>query len=318
MRRRLKRMNNYNVLIIFFNNFERFKQVFDAVRAVKPKCLFLYQDGPRIGKNDEPGILKCREYIENNIDWNCELHKMYQKENVGCDPSEYLAQKWAFSLVDKCIILEDDDVPSSDFFRFCWELLEKYEDDKRISIICGMNNFDTYNLEHGWDYFFTSGGCIWGWATWKRVIDSWDEKYSWLDDINKINALKPYFINNKSFKRFLDLAKSRRESKIEYYETILGVSQMLNHQLNIVPTKNLISNIGDVGGVHTSCDSNLIPKKMRSLYHKKTFQLKFPLNGPDFIFDDFEYKRKIYKMNNLNFFEKVFLKIRKIIRKVKK
>lgn len=305
-------MNDYNVLILFFNNLERLKISFGAIRQAKPKVLFLYQDGPRLGKNDEQGITKCREYVETNLDWGCTVYKMYQKENVGCDPSEYIAQKWAFSLVDKCIILEDDDVASQDFFKFCWELLNKYENDSRISIICGMNNFDTYNNNKGWDYFFTSGGCIWGWASWRRVIELWDEKYEWLDDNEKLKAIEKYFVNKKDFRHFISLSKERRKSGVAYYETILGVSQMLNNQLNIVPTRNLISNIGNTNGVHTSSNSNLVPKKMRGLYYKQTFSLSYPLTGPDYVSDDFEYKKKIYKMNNLNFFEKVVLKLKRI------
>jgi len=310
------RMGNYNILLIFFNNLSRFKLVFNEIKKVKPKTLFLYQDGPREGKNDEEGIFACRKYAEDNIDWECEVYKKYQKNNFGCDPSEYISQKWAFSIVDKCIVLEDDDVPCSDFFKFCWELLEKYENDTRFSIICGMNNLDTYNLDKGWDYFFTSSGCIWGWASWRRNIDLWDENYSWLDDPKKIEAIKRYFLNQKSFRKFLKLAKVRRKTGVPYYETILGVSQMLNHQLNIVPTKNLISNIGNVGGVHTFNDRNLIPKKMRGLYFKKTFEISSPLIGPDFVSDDIEYKKKIYKMNNLNLIEKIFLKLRKVFRKL--
>lgn len=308
-------MSDYNVLLIFFNNAERFKKVFEPVKNAKPKNLFLYQDGPRKGKNDEKGILECRKYIEENIDWECNVYTKYQDKNYGCDPSEFIAQKWAFSIVDKCIVLEDDDVACPDFFKFCWQLLEKYEYDTRISIICGMNNFDTYNQDKGWDYFYTSGGCIWGWASWRRVIDSWDPKYTWLDDKEKLKAIKKYFVNKKSLNKFIKLATKRRASGIEYYETILGVSQMLNNQLNIVPTKNLISNIGNTGGVHTSNNSNLVPKKMRGLFYKKTYELSYPLVGPDFMSDDFEYKKKIYKMNNLNFFEKIQLKCKKLFSK---
>ena len=75
-----------------------------------------------------------------DIDWECEVHHNYQEKNYGCDPSEYMAQKWAFSLSDKCIVLEDDDVPAVSFFGFCKELLDKYEHDTRISIIAGFNN----------------------------------------------------------------------------------------------------------------------------------------------------------------------------------
>ena len=38
-------------------------------------------------------------------------------------------------MVDKCIVLEDDDVPSVSFFTFCKEMLDKYEQDPRITMI---------------------------------------------------------------------------------------------------------------------------------------------------------------------------------------
>ena len=74
-----------------------------------------------------------------DIDWDCKVHRLYQEENYGCDPSGYIAHTWAFSHVDKCIVIEDDDVPSVSYFRFCKELLDKYENDKRIMLITGLN-----------------------------------------------------------------------------------------------------------------------------------------------------------------------------------
>lgn len=307
----MHKANEYNILIIFFNNLDRFKAVFEMVKKARPANLFLYQDGPR-NASDFKNIAEIRDYINNSIDWECNVYKKYQEKNYGCDPSEFISQKWAFSIVDKCIVLEDDDVPAMSFFRFCWDLLIKYENDERISIICGMNNLDTFNLESEKDYFFTSSGCIWGWASWKRVIDSWDPNYSWLDDPEKLKAIRPYFNNAKKYNNFIKLSKKRRESGIEYYETILGVSQMLNHQLNIVPTRNLISNIGIIGGVHTTNNSNTIPKKMRPLYYKKTFEIRFPLRHPDTIYDNLEYKRKVQSIITLNLLEKIVLKIKRI------
>ena len=120
------------VLMLFFNRPDHFQQVFDEVRKARPSKLFLYQDGPR-GERDMPGIEACRQIAsDENIDWECEVHRAYQEKNQGCDPSEYLSQKWAFSIVDKCIVLEDDDVPSQSFFPFCKEMLDRYEHDDRI------------------------------------------------------------------------------------------------------------------------------------------------------------------------------------------
>jgi hypothetical protein len=153
--------------------------VFEQVRNARPSKLFLYQDGPR-SEHDLPGIKACRE-VTDQIDWDCEVHRMYQEKNYGCDPSEYISQKWAFSMVDKCIVLEDDDVPSVSFFTFCKEMLDKYEQDPRITMIAGFNN-EEITPGVPYDYFFASTFSIWGWASWKRVIDQWDEHYTFLED----------------------------------------------------------------------------------------------------------------------------------------
>lgn len=109
------------VLLIFMARPKQFEKVFEQVKIARPSRLFLYQDGPRKDKpEDLENIKRCREIAE-NIDWDCEVFKMYQEKNVGCDPSEYIAQKWMFSNVDRGVILEDDDVPSQSFFPFCKE-----------------------------------------------------------------------------------------------------------------------------------------------------------------------------------------------------
>ena len=139
------------VLILFFNRPEPLKLVFEQVKKARPSKLFLYQDGPRCEK-DMPGILACRE-VMSDIDWDCEVYTNYQRENAGCDPSNYRAQRWAFSIVDKCIIFEDDSIPSVSFFQFCKELLDKYENDTRISMIAGFNPEETTQGISS-DYFF--------------------------------------------------------------------------------------------------------------------------------------------------------------------
>ena len=139
----------------------------EQVRNARPSKLFLYQDGPR-SEHDLPGIKACRE-VTDQIDWDCEVHRMYQEKNYGCDPSEYISQKWAFSMVDKCIVLEDDDVPSVSFFTFCKEMLDKYEQDPRITMIAGFNN-EEITPGVPYDYFFASTFSIWGWPVGKGSL----------------------------------------------------------------------------------------------------------------------------------------------------
>lgn len=137
-------MKNYlidvPVLIIFFTRPDTLAKVFNSVKEARPSKLLLWQDGPRDEK-DMPGIEACRKIFD-GIDWECEVHSNYHTENMGCDPSTFRAQKWAFSIVNKCIVLEDDMVPSLSFYTYCKELLDRYENDERINHICGVNHLE--------------------------------------------------------------------------------------------------------------------------------------------------------------------------------
>ncbi len=285
------------VLLIFFSRPGCFAKVFEQVKLARPSKLFLYQDGPREGnEKDVIGIQKCREIAE-DIDWDCEVYRFYQEKNVGCDPSEYIAQKWAFSIVDKCIVLEDDDVPSQSFFPFCKELLDRYENDERINMVCGMNNLES--VESPYSYLFTQTGSIWGWASWKRVIDTWEPKYDILTDTYNCDVMVRQLAGMNLYtpgrmKTWL----GNKASGVEHYETINGLSQYANHRLNIVPTQNMIINIGNTpeGGTHSTNGLHTIPRGLRKIFTMNSFEIQFPLRHPKYVMDDVEYQKKLFRL----------------------
>lgn len=281
------------VLILFFARPDHFEKVFAEVKKARPSKLYLYQDGPRVGRPDDIEKIQACRKIAQQIDWECEVHTNYQEKNIGCDPSEYISQKWMFETEEMGIILEDDDVPSQSFFPFCKELLEKFKDDKRIYCISGMNHLDEYKSDYA-DYIFTTHQSIWGWATWKRCIDLWDVKMPFLEDKYALEVLV------KNLPGFDDTVKTctwHRASGIEWYESISWAAQNLNSMLNIVPTKNLISNIGiGENGTHGAGSIKELPKAIRTLFNKKTFELSFPLRHPAFIIDDTLYFEKLNRV----------------------
>lgn len=307
----------FSVLILFFANPDRLEKVFDQVRKAKPQRLFLYQDGPRMGTNDEEGIEACRKIVE-NIDWPCEVHRWYQEKNIGCDPSEYLSQKWAFSFVDKCIILEDDDVPSLSFFTFCAELLDRYENDERISMIAGMNH-EEISTNVPYDYFFTSNISIWGWATWKRVIDKWDASYSFLKNQYLAETMKKKMEATQYRKNFLPMLNRHAVSGIEYYESILMSYMLLDSGLSIVPTKNMIVNIGYTGGTHSNSAFKHLPKSLKKIYTLKTYELEGDLKHPPYVIEDYGFKERVSKMMGWNdcwlyaFVKQVYYKLKRTL-----
>lgn len=281
------------VLILFFNRPDHLRAVFSQVRQARPSRLFLYQDGPR-GERDMAGIKACREVVA-DIDWECEVHRKYQERNYGCDPSEYISQKWAFSLADKCIVLEDDDVPSLSFFPFCKELLDRYEHDERIGMIAGFNSEEKAEGTEA-DYFFTSVFSIWGWASWRRVIDKWDPTYSFLDDPAAMRQLNGVMQQRKLCRDTLMACYDHRDSGKEYYETIFWACMMMNSYLAIMPTRNMINNLGATeGSTHYTGSLATMPRRLRRLFTMKRHEVEFPLRHPRYVIEDVDFKNRVFR-----------------------
>ncbi len=286
------------VLLIFFNRPDRFREVFEEVRKARPDRLFLYQDGPR-GEHDMEGIKACREIAE-QIDWPCHVERFYQEHNVGCDPSEFIAQKWAFSFVDRCIVLEDDDVPTQSFFRFCQELLDRYADDERITMIAGFNS-DEVTPDADADYFLTSVFSIWGWASWRRVIDQWDEHYTWLDDPEKVSHIERLMASGTLRRDFLRMCRDHCASGKAYYETIFWSHMILSGGLAIMPAKNQINNRGlSDDSTHYSGSLATTPRRLRRQFTMQRHELTFPLRHPVELTENEAFRKRVYLRNAWN------------------
>lgn len=149
-----------------------------------------------------------------------------------------------FKIVNRCIFLEDDLVVSQSFFEYCRVLLDKYENDLRIHFITGMNVMGAYDVPDG-DYFFSGEGSIWGYALWKRTFESMNLNFR--DNLYAIQMTKKVAKQIKpGYEKYIDHCVKDPEWQghiphVEFYKNYLCFSQ---NQIYIVPTKNLVLNIG--------------------------------------------------------------------------
>ncbi len=305
------------VLLLFFTRNDTFQQVFNEVRKARPSKLFLFQDGARNDK-DLPGIEACRQIVaDENIDWECEVHRNYQAQNLGCMTAGYTSHRWAFTLADKVIVLEDDVVPTQSFFPFCKEMLDRYENDERITMISGFN-MDEQTPDCPYDYFFTSAFSIWGWASWRRVVAKWDEHLSFLDDPYNLDQLQQ-LIKARGYKSdFIRTCRLHRSSGLPQFETIFWSHMMLNNGLAIMPSQNQINNIGatDESAHYTALRT--LPKAIRRIFTMQRHEISFPLRHPEYVVDNVAYVQRMYRYNAWGHpwikigrsFEELFLNLR--------
>ena len=283
---------NTPVFITTFTRFETLEKVFNVIKEVRPRVLFIAVDGPREGREDDKrDNEKCKKILE-DIDWDCEIHRYYSNVNLGILDNLMINLKKAFSLVDRLIFLEDDMLPTKSYFYFCEELLERYKDDLRVQSIAGINLNETWG-NNGYDYFFTnriiSGAC----AFWKRTFDMMDMDHEFLLDENVVNLI-PNKMKNLYLKRAERDRKERLvDGKYKSFEVIKELQLYLQNACIITPTKNLVVSIGvSVKSAHTVDDIRKMPKGVRRFFELKTFEYKFPLNHPKYMIIDTKYEKK--------------------------
>lgn len=213
-------------------------------------------DGPRMGKKkDIKNCIKVKEIIS-NIDWKCKVYKNFSKKNLGSKNRIVSGLNWVFTKVDRAIILEDDCYPSNDFFYFCETLLNYYEKNKRISVITG-NNFQTKWI-NSFSYYFSKYSHIWGWATWKRTWNLFNDNHKDIEN----------FLNSKKFERISKIHDEQNYWKSMYDQIKRGVLKswayyfLLNiwekGGLTVTPNFNLVKNLGiDSNSGSNKIDSNL-------------------------------------------------------------
>ena len=266
------------------------RKQFEILKKARPSIMFLISDGGRNEKEWE-AIRKNREIFETQIDWECTVYKIYEETNQGLYTMTRRGAALIWSKVDRCIFLEDDQIPSVCYFSYCAELLEKYKDDIRIVSICAMNFAGVWENASS-DYFFSERGPIWGQATWKRSFEQRDYELDYAKDPYVMNLLRKRLKKDKDYLETVEgYAKNPKHRGHtpggEFLNRLLVNSQ---NQLFIIPKYNMMSNIGCTeNGAHAS-EYNLLPKAIKGIFNMKTYEYDFPLNHPKYMIADGDYK----------------------------
>jgi len=162
-----------SILLCAFNRPEKTWSVIQEIKKVRPGKLYFSCDGAR--NKDESGKVLSVRRLAGEIDWPCVIKTRFSETNLGCGQSVFEAIQWLFKNEEMGIVLEDDTLPSVDFFRFADEMLLKHRNNPSIGAICGTSlmpecfNQITGVLSNSSRYFYP-----WGWASWRRAVKDFE------------------------------------------------------------------------------------------------------------------------------------------------
>jgi hypothetical protein len=215
-------------------------RVFKVIQQVRPSQLFVVANAPK-HPDEQERCAQARQVVS-TIDWPCEVRRHYAEQHLSCKASIVGGLDWVFSQVDRAIILEDDCVPHPSFFEFCTELLERYQDDERIASIAGTA-FHRSQCASQTSYSFSRYNLFWGWATWRRVWQTFDPHMTQWPTVRQSGFLHRLFSDKRAI-AYWDRELQRVYEGHDTWDWQWLLSQWQGDRVNIVPHTNLVSNIG--------------------------------------------------------------------------
>lgn len=277
------------VAFIIFNRTKKTKRVFDQIRKAQPSELYVIADGPRPDVPEDQDACAATRDIVADIDWDCIVHRNYADTNLGCFERIYTGIDWVFDSAEDAIILEDDCLPHSDFFRFCERLLEMYRDDERVMDIGGSNPLETWKAEKQ-DYHLSYTGMLWGWATWQTAWDEYDPEMSLWKQEEAKERVHDVIADDEMFRYAKRVYRRTYEGKIDTWDYQWGFARHINSGMSVVPARNLVTNIGyGEDATHTTETDN--PKG-----GVQNHSMTFPIEERDIVAVDREYDRRYHEL----------------------
>ena len=247
------------VLFLIFNRPETEITVFNRIREYQPERLYVAADGPRADKEGEAARCEAARAIIDRVDWPCEIKTLFRERNLGCGLGVSSAVSWFCENEEYGCIVEDDVIPSVDFFAFCEEALPKYKDESKVMMISAFNPEST--LKESSDCGFSHYANIWGWASWRRAWSHFDLEMKgpreaplrkWIKFYGPLLGVYLRYCCRKLYSSFLSSGKWHAWG----YQWTFTLFE--NDGLSLTPFVNLSQNVGVAsgGGAHYETDAS--------------------------------------------------------------
>jgi hypothetical protein len=282
------------VLIIAYRRYQPLNRILDLCRENGVERIYVATDGPKTnspdGAEDNLKIVDVVSNFTNHFEGH--VYLMNRKLNLGCAPSVLSACDWVFENEKFAMILEDDCIPSSDFFNYSRKSLEVISNDKRVWLSCGTQFAPPFPDTDDW--FLSKYPLTWGWATNR---DNWNQISIALKNQKKLNG-NHLPLSEKIYWN----AGARRAYNgwVDVWDTILAQQLLVMNRLVLLPKNSLVTNIGnDSVATHTFGPSKWIGVQ--------TGTFNSPISTPEYETKvDLFLKNKFFKIGKKHLFTTKF------------
>ena len=236
---------SFSPIVLFaYNRPTHTQRTLDALSS-NPEALesnlYIYCDGPKSKITDED--LKKIDQVVNIAKREKRFKKVevrVSKKNKGLASSIVSGVTEIVEKYGRVIVLEDDIETSSGFLKYMNDALNIYEKNGMVMHISGYMYPNNQDLP---ETFFFKVPLCWGWATWSRSWEYFnnDSVYLWnqLKSKNQLNSLDKFGSNYLSSQLADNISGKLNTWFIKWHASVL-----LQNGCTLYPKKSLVENFG--------------------------------------------------------------------------
>lgn len=229
-----------SILLLAYRRYQNIEPILQSCTAAGCRQIFVSIDGPQDASavNDVKSTLLVVEKFkkENSIDLKIRISNL----NQGCAVSLISACDEILSTEDQLIILEDDCLPSEDFWRFSKEAFLAMKVDKTIGLFCG-SQFAPYSIRKN-KWVLSTYPHHWGWGI---TSLKWSQIREHLVSDSKLRSTSKLPGITFSERQYWNAGCKRAlKGRTDVWDTLF-VREMFRLGLKaLLPPNNLIFNVG--------------------------------------------------------------------------
>lgn len=249
--------------------------------------IYIFGDGPR-GVNDMQAVDATRQIARELLGEQAQYH--FAKNNRGLAKSITFGIGTVLGDYDRLIVLEDDLELSPSFLEFMNNALMRYENNENVVQISGYK-FDSGAstdsiLSNSNEARFLPFTVSWGWGTWRRAWNFFDENLVGSEELLSNKNLRHRFNLNDSYD-YTSMLIKQRLGTIDSWAIAWYWSTFRRNGLTLFPPISLINNIGfDGTGTHGK-------GRINKFFQRTNFSHNLRIDFPDSIMIEPSFFREV-------------------------
>ena len=245
------------ILVSVYNRENHFKDCIESLQRcqhAKQSHLYIAIDAPFRDQD----IIANNNILEysNSIKGFEKVTLLIRDTNMGGVKNRDLAREEVFKSYDSLIMLEDDNVFSTDFLNYMNTALEKYKDDPEIFSINGYNYPIEIPEQYESDIYIWQGVSGWGLGIWKTKWQSvaMKDELPLKVAVGYINNWIHAFKINRVANVYLEALINMLQKKQLQGDVYLSAYHIVNDMYSVFPVISRVRNIGHDGSGENCAD----------------------------------------------------------------